>query len=207
MVSAFPLQASTPTAWVDEAVRRWPELLCDHANCEKKAASSALALMFSYPEDRPLARRLSTLAREELRHFEQVDRLMQDTGTPYLRQTPGRYAAGLRAAMRTHEPYRKLDLLLTGALIEARSCERFEQLASRPLGEGLPEAVAALYAGLRASEARHFELYLDLAARHARAFELGDLQSRLAELAVIEADLAISPDPQFRFHSGTPSGA
>lgn len=207
MTSAFPLQASTPNAWVDAAVRRWPELLSDHANCEKKAASSALALMFSYPEDRPLARRLSTLAREELRHFEQVDRLMQQTGTPYLRQTPGRYAAGLRAAMRTHEPYRKLDLLLTGALIEARSCERFERLASLPTGEGLPADVAELYAGLRASEARHFELYLDLAARHAQAFELGDLQPRLGELAMIEADLATRPDPQFRFHSGAPSGA
>ena len=83
-----PLCAPTPPGWVAEAVRRWPELLADHANCEKKAASTALALMFAYPEDRDLAARLSRLAREELRHFEQVDKLMQQQGVPYLRRKP-----------------------------------------------------------------------------------------------------------------------
>ena len=203
-----PLKAATPEAWVDEAVRRWPELLSDHANCEKKAASTALALMFAYPEDRALATRLSKLAREELRHFEQVDKLMQTEGVKYLRQKPGRYASGLRAAMKTHEPFRKLDLLLTGALIEARSCERFRLLSGRPTGQGLPEAVASLYEGLEASEARHFELYLRLAEAHCKANPEAEKsqswQSRLEELAVIEAELATSADPEFRFHSGLP---
>lgn len=203
-MGTWPLRATTPAAWVDEAVRRWPELLSDHANCEKKAASTALALMFSYPEDRALSARLSKLAREELRHFEQVDRLMHDAKVPYLRQVPGRYAGGLRAALSTHEPRRKLDLLLSGALIEARSCERFGQLALRPDGQGLPAELAALYAGLQASEARHFELYLTLAERHARDAGIGDWQARLDELATLEADLATRPDPQFRFHSGPP---
>ena len=120
-MSLAPLLAPTPAAWVEAAVAQWPQLLADHANCEKKAASTALALMFAYPEDRALATRLSRLAREELRHFEQVDKLMQQHSVPYLRVKPGRYASGLRAALRTHEPYRKLDLLLCGALIEARS--------------------------------------------------------------------------------------
>ena len=205
-----PLQAPTPSAWVDEAVRRWPELLSDHANCEKKAASTALALMFAYPEDRELAARLSRLAREELRHFEQVDRLMQEQGVPYLRQKPGRYASMLRAAMRTHEPWRKLDLLLCGVLIEARSCERFRLLAARPEGAGLPAPVAGLYAALEASEARHFQLYLRLAERHAQAAGLDDARGvvarRLKELAAVEAEAATSPDPEFRFHSGAPVG-
>jgi tRNA-(ms[2]io[6]A)-hydroxylase len=83
-MTAFPLLAATPAEWVDEAERRWPELLSDHANCEKKAASTALALMFAYPEDRELCARLSKLAREELRHFEQVDRLMRETGVALL---------------------------------------------------------------------------------------------------------------------------
>jgi tRNA-(ms[2]io[6]A)-hydroxylase len=203
-----PLRAATPSQWVDEAVRCWPELLADHANCEKKAASTALALMFAYPEDRPLAARLSKLAREELRHFEQVDRLMQEQGVPYLRRKPGRYAAGLREALRTHEPFRKLDLLLCGALIEARSCERFTLLAGLPEGQGLPAAVATLYAGLRASEAKHFELYLRLAAAHAATDPAvtreQTWENRLEELAAVEAQLAISPDPEFRFHSGLP---
>lgn len=204
-----PLRAATPPEWVAEAVRRWPELLADHANCEKKAASTALALMFAYPEDRSLAARLSKLAREELRHFEQVDALMQSNEVPYLRRKPGRYAAGLRAAMRTHEPYRKLDLLLCGALIEARSCERFRLLAALPTGEGLPAPLAGLYAGLEASEARHFELYLRLAEAHVKAHpeleRAKPWQQRLEELAAIEAQLVTTPDPEFRFHSGRPA--
>ena len=203
-----PLKAVTPSAWVDEAVQRWPELLSDHANCEKKAASTALALMFAYPEDRALATRLSKLAREELRHFEQVDKLMQTEGVPYLRQKPGRYASGLRAAMKTHEPFRKLDLLLMGALIEARSCERFRLLSARPEGQGLPEPVASLYAGLEASEARHYELYLRLAEAHCKAQPAAQAaqswQERLDELALVEAELATSADSEFRFHSGMP---
>lgn len=210
-----PLQAPTPSAWVDEAVRRWPELLSDHANCEKKAASTALAMMFAYPEDRELASRLSRLAREELRHFEQVDRLMQAQGVPYLRVKPGRYAARLRAAMRTHEPWRKLDLLLCGVLIEARSCERFRLLAARPAdgaagGTALPAPVAELYAALEASEARHFQLYLKLAERHAQAAGVDDprgvVAQRLKELAAVEAEAATAPDEDFRFHSGEPTG-
>jgi tRNA 2-(methylsulfanyl)-N6-isopentenyladenosine37 hydroxylase len=200
------LQAETPREWVDEAVLRWEELLADHANCEKKAASTALALMFAYPEDRALATRLSRLAREELRHFEQVDKLMQQADVPYLRQKPGRYASGLRADLKTHEPRRKLDLLLMGALIEARSCERFRLLASREEGREtvLPAPVAELYRGLEASEARHFELYLRLAQSHAEALGIKDWQQRLDELARIEAELVTSADTEFRFHSGRP---
>ncbi len=119
------LLAPTPAAWVRAAAARWRELLIDHANCEKKAASTALALMFAYPEDRELSLALSRLAREELRHFEQVVAVMDAQGVGFVRQRPGRYAQKLRAALRTSEPQRKLDLLLMGALIEARSAERF----------------------------------------------------------------------------------
>jgi tRNA-(ms[2]io[6]A)-hydroxylase len=133
---------------------------------------------------------------------------MQTEGVKYLRQKPGRYAAGLRAAMKTHEPFRKLDLLLTGALIEARSCERFRLLSARPEGQGLPEPVASLYAGLEASEARHYELYLRLAEAHCKAQPAAQTaqswQERLDELALVEAELATSADPEFRFHSGMP---
>ncbi len=163
--------------------------------------------MFAYPEDRALATRLSRLAREELRHFEQVDKLMQQAKLPYLRQKPGRYAAGLRAELKTHEPRRKLDLLLMGALIEARSCERFRLLAARDAAQQtvLPTPVAELYRGLEASEARHFELYLRLAEQHASALGIKDWHLRLEELAAIEAGLVTAPDSEFRFHSGPPS--
>jgi tRNA-(ms[2]io[6]A)-hydroxylase len=191
------LLSSTPGAWVDAAVERWRELLIDHANCEKKAASTALALMFAYPEDRPLGLALSRLAREELRHFEQVQKMMTALNVAFTRQRPGRYASGLRTLLRTSDPGRKLDLLLAGALIEARSCERFRLLAPR-----LPPPLAQFYAQLEQSEARHFELYVDFA----RAVAPGEWGARLRELAEREAELATAPDPEFRFHSGAPGG-
>jgi tRNA-(ms[2]io[6]A)-hydroxylase len=191
------LLAPTPQAWYDLAAERWRELLVDHANCEKKAASTALSLMFTYAEDMQLTDRLSRLAREELRHFEQVQKYMRELGVPFARLAPSRYAEGLRRAVRNFEPNRLLDLLLCGALIEARSCERFVGLAPRltaPLGD--------FYGGLAQSEARHQSLYLRLAEQ--RAGEI-DWAQRLKELATIEAELATSADAQFRFHSGSPT--
>ena len=189
------LVAATPGAWVDAAVERWPEVLVDHANCEKKAASTALALIFSYPEDVGLTLALARLAREELRHFEQVQRAMNALNVPFQRQRPGRYGAGLRAQVRTAETGRKLDLLLTGALIEARSCERFRLLAPR-----LHDPLASLYGQLSVSEARHFELYVGFA----RAMAPDEWRVRLAWLAAREAELVTEPDDELRFHSGPP---
>ncbi|HEY0766596.1 MAG TPA: tRNA isopentenyl-2-thiomethyl-A-37 hydroxylase MiaE [Steroidobacteraceae bacterium] len=187
------LRAPTPAAWVEDALRGLPELLLDHANCEKKAASTALALMFAYAEDRPLALALSRLAREELRHFEQVVRAMSALGVGFARQRPGRYAHQLRGALRSAGPGRKLDLLLAAALIEARSAERFQLLAPR-----VPAPLARLYQDLATSEARHFELYTGFA----RATAPEEWLARLEELAVREAQLATSADRTLRFHSG-----
>jgi tRNA-(ms[2]io[6]A)-hydroxylase len=192
------LLAATPEGWVTAACERWPELLVDHLGCEKKAASTALALIFAYPDDAALTQALSRLAREELRHFEQVQALMQELAVPYARLQPGRYAGGLRALSRSAEPHRKLDLLLTGALIEARSAERFAQLAPR-----LPAPLDRFYAQLQRSEARHFQLYLRLAIEAAQAGSL-NWRERLGVLAQREAELATAPDAQFRFHSGPP---
>ena len=190
------LLAPTPQRWFEVACERWRELLVDHANCEKKAASTALSLIFAYPEDLQLTDRLSRLAREELRHFEQVQKMMQELGVPFVRMKPARYADGLRKAMRRSDPGRLIDLLLCGALIEARSYERFVGLAPRlqvPLGD--------FYSGLAASEARHYTVYMRLAEH--RAGEQ-DWRGRLKHLAEIEAELATLPDEQLRFHSGSP---
>ena len=190
------LLAPTPQRWFAVACERWRELLVDHANCEKKAASTALSLIFTYADDLQLTDRLSRLAREELRHFEQVQKMMQELGVPFVRLAPARYADGLRKATRRADPGRLIDLLLCGALIEARSYERFVGLAPRlqaPLGD--------FYGGLAASEARHQGIYLRLAEQ--RAGE-ADWRARLTHLGEIEAELATSPDPQLRFHSGLP---
>jgi tRNA-(ms[2]io[6]A)-hydroxylase len=193
------LAAPTPAAWLDAASTGWRELLVDHANCEKKAASSAVALIFAYPEDQILTSALSRLAREELRHFEQVSQMMRRLEVDFVRQKPGRYATRLRSALRQHEPVRKLDLMCAYALIEARSCERFRLLATR-----LPAPLGNFYESLQHAEARHFELYVRLAEGLLSIAERSQVHARLAQLAVVEAELATMPDDQLRFHSGPP---
>ena len=193
------LDAPTPDAWVEAAVDRVPEMLLDHANCELKAASTALGFLYRYPERTALAQRMSRLAREELRHFEQVRAIMDEMDVTFERLTASRYAGALRDAVRDAEPEKLLDLLLVGALIEARSCERFARVA--PL---LPERLGRFYGGLLASEARHFLHYLAFAESEC-GVERSALDCRLEELKAIESELINSPDSEFRFHSGIPA--
>lgn len=194
-VRAF-LACATPPAWVERALERIDTLLVDHANCEKKAASTALNLMYRYVEHDALLRALSRLAREELRHFEQVIGIMRARGVVYEQLSASRYAGGLRAGVRTHEPARLVDTLLVGAVIEARSCERFAALAPR-----LDAELGAFYDSLLRSEARHFQDYLRLATALGSAAEVAE---RLPLLLERERHLIESPDREFRFHSGVP---
>lgn len=188
---------ATPEAWLARAADDLDTLLCDHAHCERKAAANALALMHRYAEEPRLLDMLSRLAREELRHFEQVQKMMRARGLRYRRMTPSRYADGLLRHVRSNEPARRMDAMVVGAFIEARSCERFLRLAPR-----LPPDLAEFYRGLCASEARHYGDYLALAAAGADPAELA---ARVAHFREVEAELIASPDPQFRFHSGAPS--
>ena len=197
-IDAF-FETKTPDAWIQEACCRLPELLHDHANCELKAASTALGFIYRYPEKAALAHRMSRLAREELRHFEQVRKILVEREVVFELVSASRYAGTLRKAVRQNEPQRLLDMLIIGALIEARSCERFAALVPH-----LPDDLAKFYAGLLASEARHFEHYLDF-ARAECDLDDATFDKRLGELKELEADLVSSPDPQFRFHSGIPA--
>lgn len=195
------LAVATPDAWLEYASDRLPEMLLDHANCELKAASTALGFLYRYPDRTALAQRMSRLAREELRHFEQVRSIMDEMNIPFERLSASRYAGALRETVRPDEPHKLLDLLLIGALIEARSCERFAKIAPR-----LPEKLGRFYAGLLASEARHFEHYIAF-ARAECGVAATEIDARLQELKLIEAGLIASPDPEFRFHSGLPGAA
>jgi len=188
------LPSRTPQAWVDQALAHPAELLIDHANCEKKAASTALNLMFRYVDKPDLLQKMSRLAREELRHFEQVTALMQRRGVTYRGLSASHYAQRLRQHVRTTEPGRLVDTLIIGAFIEARSCERFACLAPH-----LDEELGDFYRSLLKSEARHYRDYLSLARQYAD----GPIDQRIAEFAVIEAQAMVEDDSDFRFHSGT----
>ncbi len=189
----------TPPEWLNEACNRLPELLLDHANCELKAASTALGFIYRYSDRTALSHRMSRLAREELRHFEQARVLMDEMEIPFERLSASRYAGQLRQAVRREEPDHLLDMLLVGALIEGRSCERFAALIPY-----LPDKLGKFYESLLVSEARHFEHYLELAKNEVDVSE-EDFNKRLEELKSLEARLISEPDDQFRFHSGTPA--
>lgn len=190
------LLCRTPARWLAEAPERLDLLLVDHANCEKKAAGAAMTLMYRYIDKPDLMWQMSRLAREELRHFEQVLAIMQDRGIDYVHVSPARYAAGLRETVRTFEPARLLDILLVSAIVEARSCERFSRLV-----EVLDAELADFYGSLLKSEARHANVYLELA----RGLGGDDVDERLDHFLRIEQGLIESPDVEFRFHSGVPA--
>jgi len=190
------LRCATPSAWVEAAVGQLPLLLVDHANCEKKAAATAMNLMYRYVDKPELLEKMSQLAREELLHFEQVVGLMRERAIPYHHLGPSRYAGSLREHIRTSEPGRLTDTLIIGAFVEARSCERFAALAP-----GLDAQLQKFYLSLLRSEARHFEDYLWLAQSHAGE----DIAERVEFFAALEAELVSTPDSLFRFHSGVPA--
>lgn len=191
------LPCATPAGWVEVAKRNLPSLLIDHAHCEKKAASTAMNLMFRYVDRPDLLHRMSRIAREELIHFEQVLGLLEERGIRYDHMTPARYAQGLRQHVRTHEPARLVDTLIIGAFIEARSCERFAAL--EPYLED--DALARYYRSLYKAEGRHYKDYLELAQDAADE----SIDERVAFFAAVERELIETADTEFRFHSGVPA--
>ncbi|MEA2120135.1 tRNA-(ms[2]io[6]A)-hydroxylase [Halovibrio sp. HP20-50] len=190
------LACPTPPAWLQWALNNPETLLIDHAQCEKKAASTAMSLLYRYVDQPLLLSKMSQLAREELLHFEQVVALMASRGVAYRHLTASRYAEGLRQHVRSNDPERLIDVLIIGAIIEARSCERFACLIPY-----LDEELAKFYRTLVKSEGRHFEDYLLLARQQTPH----SIDERIAFFVAREAELITSPDTAFRFHSGVPA--
>lgn len=190
------LPCRTPESWLSAAVDALPVLMVDHANCEKKAAATAMSLMHRYTENTALLNKMSRLAREELRHFEQVLKLMTQRGIAYESVTASRYAQALREKVRNKDPHKLVDTLIVGALIEARSCERFAALAPHVDAE-----LGAFYVSLLKSESRHFMDYISLANT---LEEPSVVAERLSLFRAVEKELIESPDTEIRFHSGIP---
>ena len=188
------LASRTGSAWLERSLANLDELLIDHAHCEKKAAGVAVGLLFRYPHLNFLLAPLSELAREELTHFEATLGVLERRGVRFRRQRPSPYGRELRALVRDHEPDRLIDSLLCSALIEARSCERFQLLADAIEDR----ALAGFYRGLLASEARHHRIYVDLATR---AGESGAVRERLEALAAEEAAILSHAPDWPRMHS------
>jgi len=190
------LASATDPAWIDRALAHLDVILLDHAHCEKKAASTALGLIFRHPEKTALIAPLSRLAREELSHFEEVLAVLERRGVAFAHLHASPYAADLMKIVRDREPLRLLDTLLCCALIEARSCERMQILA-----EHLPDPeLAKLYRGLLAAEARHHQTYVDL-AREVGLWTETEIRARLAEIAAHEAAVIARAPKEPRLHN------
>jgi len=202
-VLAF-LGCQTPNEWLDEAVNNLDILMQDHANCEKKAAGTAMNLMFRYSFFTDLQVKLAQLVREEMLHYEQVLEFMTKRGQEWKGLSAGRYAGGLRKEIRTYEPEALIDVLVIGAFVEARSCERFYALAPR-----VDDELGRYYRYLLKSESRHFEDYLALALDVAKTAKMKDpeedIQQRIEHIREVEKNLIFTPDDTFRFHSGIPA--
>jgi tRNA-(ms[2]io[6]A)-hydroxylase len=161
----FCLRATTDAAWAAEAVQDLDAVLVDHAHCEMKAATNALSLVVRHPSDLKLVRTLTEIAREELEHFQRVVTFLERRGLRLGPPPVDDYAADLRRAMNAlpaSDLPHVVDRLLVGALIEARSCERFKLLLSAFPASGPPD-LRAFYEELFAAEARHYRDYVDLA--------------------------------------------
>ena len=191
------LEVRTPEAWVSHALGDLATLLIDHANCEYKAAATGMSLITRYRNKPRLQRLMARLVREEMLHYEQVLVLMDQMGVDYRPLTASRYAKTLRDAVRSDEDGRLVDMLVVGALVEARSCERFAALWPR-----LPTRLGKFYKSLLRSEGRHYQDYLSLAREFA---DKSDIEQRIVHFLKIDQTLIETTDDEFRFHSGVPA--
>jgi tRNA-(ms[2]io[6]A)-hydroxylase len=188
------LQCETPARWLDQVDSDLESILIDHAHCEKKAAGTALNLIFAYVEDVELCRAMTEIVNEELEHFHMVLDLLARRGIRFRRLKPSTYGRELNDLVRKNEPHRAVDRLLVAGLIEARSCERFHVLAQHVQDAELAE----FYHSLFESEARHHATYTRLAKHFAPEAEV---TARLNELAAAEAALITRGEQLPRMHS------
>lgn len=190
------LQSESTARWLTQVDENLPEILIDHAHCERKAASTAMNLMNSYTENRQLCIEMTRIIEEELEHYQMVMEVLDQRGITFKRLTSGHYGRELNALTRNREPQRAVDRLLVASLIEARSCERFRLLADHVRNRD--GELANFYAGLFESEARHHTTYVKIAEEFAPRKEV---LSRLDQLSEQEAAIIAKGSSLPRMHS------
>jgi tRNA-(ms[2]io[6]A)-hydroxylase len=190
------LRSESTARWLDQVDQHLPEVLIDHAHCERKAASTAMNLINAYTEHRPLCGEMARIVNEELEHFDMVLRILERRNIPFQRLSAGPYGRELNRLIVTAEPQRAVDRLLVASLIEARSCERFS-LLSQHLRDRDRE-LSDFYAGLFESEARHHTTYVRLAESFA---DRESVRTRLDQLSAKESEIIAVGSPLPRMHS------
>lgn len=196
---SLPLLSKTPNAWARQVLESPLELLSDQAYLEKKAANNALEFLNLWPGPQAPEHWLASLAaiaRDEAQHLQMVVRLLEKRGGSLARSHRTPYAIELRGLIRKGKGSEELaDRLLVSALIEARSCERFERLGE----SGLDTELCRFYEGLMASENGHYQLFLDMAEK---VLASNLVEKRWKELLESEAEIIQSQAPGPRIHGG-----
>jgi tRNA-(ms[2]io[6]A)-hydroxylase len=188
------LKSETKDRWMKQVDANLDLILIDHAHCEKKAAGTALNMLFAYVDDIVLCREMTLIVNEELEHFHMVLDLLAKRGIMFRRIPPSAYGRKLNDYVDKQEPQRAVDRLLVAGLIEARSCERFQVLAEHVADSELAE----FYRNLFESEARHHTTYTRLATHFAPEAKV---MRRLDELATREAAIIDEGEEAPRMHS------
>lgn len=196
VISMLSLKSESSQRWLAQVDGDLDEILIDHAHCEKKAAGTAMNLIFAYVENEDLCREMTEIVNEELEHFHMVLDLLKSRDISFRRQIPSSYGRQLNDLIRKGEPERAIDRLLVASLFEARSCERFSLLRDH-MAEKDPE-LSAFYGSLFESEARHHTTYVRLA----KYFGTEDgVKDRLHELSELESEIIQVGEAAPRMHS------
>ncbi len=195
----LPLHSRTPVEWGRSVLADPVSLLIDHAFLEKKAANNAMELMTRWPGEwlPGWVETMTGVARDEAAHLAQVTRILIRRGGRFERIHKNGYANALRLLVRKGEAGEILDRLFVSALIEARSCERFEILA----GASSDEELSSFYGALHRSELGHYKVFLKLAHKIAPATVV---EQRWQDMLAAEARILAAQPPGPRIHSGMP---
>ena len=190
MPGMIALQAASSPAWLSAVLADFDAFLLDHAAAERKASAVALSLITHYPDRRELVAAMMDLAREELEHFYQVYRRVEERGLILGPDGKDPYVGAMRAEIRGGRDEYFLDRLLVSGIVEARGCERFGMIAQALTDPSL----RSFYCEIAASEARHDALFIELARTYFSGVSVAARLDALvdAEAKIIEG-LAIRP--------------
>ncbi|GAB3343324.1 tRNA-(ms[2]io[6]A)-hydroxylase [Marivirga atlantica] len=183
MKQRIDLKCESSKEWVDTVMSDFNAFLQDHANCERKASSMAMSFVAKFPDRLEIIPELINTGVEELEHFRDVYKIMEERGVELPHEIgKDHYVADLINLCRSGKEDRFMDRLLLASLVETRGAERF-----RLIYEALPEGdLKKFYHRLWASEARHGEIFVDMALQY---FEKEEVYNRLEQMSIEEAKI------------------
>lgn len=178
------LRLPTDPRWADLAELSLEHILTDHAYCEQKAATSCISLIQQYPERIEMVKALAPIVTEEWGHFRMVLKQLEKRGLTLGKQRKDEYVNELLKFQKKggSRDEQLVEKLLTCALIEARSCERFRTLSLELQEPELQE----FYHHFMVSEAGHYKLFLELAISYGQESKV---RERWNEYLVHEASI------------------